>query len=278
MTGENERRQHATVGPVSAPLPNGPRPTRPGCADSPHRSPRSTTSTPPSSKAWTGPFTRSATATPRPCCSHWPKPGTARGQPPHTRRSGRRHQRDRRPATNRAGDQNALIPQTARAQSALPTTSLRQHDALSKLAIPLRLEHAPPGTHAAPRVSAALASATSTGPVRSTRRAVRWTTSGRPSLALDSGSNGSRIWQPPRRGATLGWKRWLLAEDSCRDCAGGDRRRALRIRLGCYSVCHRCKTAILRDRLEALPMACLCMNCQYAKEMGCPRQIGPHAG
>jgi RNA polymerase-binding transcription factor DksA len=39
-----------------------------------------------------------------------------------------------------------------------------------------------------------------------------------------------------------------------------------RIGLGCYGLCQRCGDAIPRERLEALPMAGLCMLCQYAKE------------
>jgi RNA polymerase-binding transcription factor DksA len=40
-----------------------------------------------------------------------------------------------------------------------------------------------------------------------------------------------------------------------------------RIELGRYGVCQRCNEAIPRDRLEVLPMASLCMPCQFAKEM-----------
>jgi RNA polymerase-binding transcription factor DksA len=41
-----------------------------------------------------------------------------------------------------------------------------------------------------------------------------------------------------------------------------------RIELGCYGRCQRCGDAIPPERLEALPMAGLCMFCQYAKEAG----------
>jgi RNA polymerase-binding transcription factor DksA len=40
-----------------------------------------------------------------------------------------------------------------------------------------------------------------------------------------------------------------------------------RIELGSYGVCQRCNEAIPRDRLDVLPMASLCMPCQFAKEM-----------
>ena len=51
MTGEQRVQAARDRRAGDAPSPNGPRPTRPGCADSPHRSPRSTTSTPPPSKS-----------------------------------------------------------------------------------------------------------------------------------------------------------------------------------------------------------------------------------
>ena len=53
-----------------------------------------------------------------------------------------------------------------------------------------------------------------------------------------------------------------------------------RIEEGCFGVCQGCDTAIAVDRLKALPMARLCMFCQYAKEAsgtGCelsPRRRG----
>jgi RNA polymerase-binding transcription factor DksA len=40
-----------------------------------------------------------------------------------------------------------------------------------------------------------------------------------------------------------------------------------RIELDCYGLCERCGDAIPGDRLEALPMASLCMPCQYALEV-----------
>jgi RNA polymerase-binding transcription factor DksA len=39
-----------------------------------------------------------------------------------------------------------------------------------------------------------------------------------------------------------------------------------RIDEGCFGLCQICGSAIAVDRLEALPMASLCMFCQHAKE------------
>ncbi|MET9272977.1 TraR/DksA C4-type zinc finger protein [Kribbella sp. NPDC003557] len=39
-----------------------------------------------------------------------------------------------------------------------------------------------------------------------------------------------------------------------------------RIHAGCYSLCSRCGRAIAPERLKALPVASLCMECQHAKE------------
>jgi RNA polymerase-binding transcription factor DksA len=44
-----------------------------------------------------------------------------------------------------------------------------------------------------------------------------------------------------------------------------------RIEDGCFGLCKGCNGAIALDRLKALPMANLCMFCQYAKEAGGPR-------
>jgi RNA polymerase-binding transcription factor DksA len=45
-----------------------------------------------------------------------------------------------------------------------------------------------------------------------------------------------------------------------------------RIEEGCFGLCQRCTGAIAVDRLKALPMAGLCMFCQYAKEASGPRR------
>jgi RNA polymerase-binding transcription factor DksA len=47
-----------------------------------------------------------------------------------------------------------------------------------------------------------------------------------------------------------------------------------RIEEGGFGVCQGCNEPIARDRLEALPMAQLCMFCQYTKEVSGPRR-GP---
>ncbi|TCO19653.1 TraR/DksA family transcriptional regulator [Kribbella steppae] len=39
-----------------------------------------------------------------------------------------------------------------------------------------------------------------------------------------------------------------------------------RLAIGAFGVCQRCGRAIPADRLEAIPMAGLCLPCQYAKE------------
>jgi RNA polymerase-binding transcription factor DksA len=39
-----------------------------------------------------------------------------------------------------------------------------------------------------------------------------------------------------------------------------------RLAIGSFGVCQRCGRAIPVDRLEAIPMAGLCLQCQYAKE------------
>jgi RNA polymerase-binding transcription factor DksA len=43
-----------------------------------------------------------------------------------------------------------------------------------------------------------------------------------------------------------------------------------RIELGCFGLCQRCDDVIALDRLKVLPMAGLCMFCQYAKETSGP--------
>ncbi|MEU4392135.1 TraR/DksA family transcriptional regulator [Kribbella sp. NPDC023855] len=43
-----------------------------------------------------------------------------------------------------------------------------------------------------------------------------------------------------------------------------------RIEDGCFGICQQCGEVIALDRLTALPMASLCMDCQYAKEMRGP--------
>jgi RNA polymerase-binding transcription factor DksA len=45
-----------------------------------------------------------------------------------------------------------------------------------------------------------------------------------------------------------------------------------RIDEGCFGRCERCDDTIALDRLKALPMASLCMCCQYAKEARGPRR------
>jgi RNA polymerase-binding transcription factor DksA len=39
-----------------------------------------------------------------------------------------------------------------------------------------------------------------------------------------------------------------------------------RLTIGSFGVCQRCGRAIPVDRLQAIPMAGLCLTCQYAKE------------
>ena len=49
-----------------------------------------------------------------------------------------------------------------------------------------------------------------------------------------------------------------------------------RIDDGCFGLCQGCNGAIALDRLNALPMANLCMLCQYAKEAGgAPQEQSP---
>lgn len=43
-----------------------------------------------------------------------------------------------------------------------------------------------------------------------------------------------------------------------------------RIEAGCFGICQQCGGVIAVERLTALPMASLCMDCQYAKEMRGP--------
>lgn len=46
-----------------------------------------------------------------------------------------------------------------------------------------------------------------------------------------------------------------------------------RIQSGCYGLCSRCGQVIAPERLEALPMAGLCMECQQAKEATVEPQV-----
>ncbi|TCN32888.1 RNA polymerase-binding transcription factor DksA [Kribbella orskensis] len=39
-----------------------------------------------------------------------------------------------------------------------------------------------------------------------------------------------------------------------------------RLAIGSFGICQRCSRTIPSDRLEAIPMACLCLQCQYREE------------
>jgi RNA polymerase-binding transcription factor DksA len=44
-----------------------------------------------------------------------------------------------------------------------------------------------------------------------------------------------------------------------------------RLAIGSYGVCQQCNRAIPTDRLEAIPMASLCLPCQYSRESQSPQ-------
>jgi RNA polymerase-binding transcription factor DksA len=50
-----------------------------------------------------------------------------------------------------------------------------------------------------------------------------------------------------------------------------------RLAIGSFGVCQRCGRSILADRLEAIPMASLCLPCQCAQESGRPGSAAARA-
>ncbi len=75
----------------------------------------------------------------------------------------------------------------------------------------------------------------------------------------------SQITDPARRQITRTLT--LAAESVLSDIDGA----LNRLQNGTYGQCQHCVAAIPFDRLEALPMARLCMPCQYATEVTRPR-------
>lgn len=88
----------------------------------------------------------------------------------------------------------------------------------------------------------------------------------RDSLSEASGENAYRDHMADQGSATFERELDITLEENLKDRRAEVQRALARIEDGTYGACERCSAEIPKERMEAVPTACLCIACKSADE------------